>query len=276
MGETFSSAILDCGCTKTVCGIEWYTEFVKSLSLSDKQLVHEAPSKIPYKFGGNEVIYSFKQAAIPICIGGENGLLETEVVDIDLPLLMSKQSMKKTGMILNFDRDTATFNGQEVNLDTTSSGHYSLSLTKSRSQLVTVSKSTAVQGALMTINVAGKTEKERRKIVQKLHTQFGHPSHAKLAELVKLAGVKDESFLGQMKEYAENCETCIKYSRKNPRPVVGISLSNEFNSTIAMDLKQINKYVILHIIDLATRYSKAVVVSNKRKETLLKQLSQAG
>ena len=72
-----------------------------------------------------------------------------------------------------------------------------------------------------------------------------------------------------IKEYTEKCEICLKYSRKNSRPVVGMSLSRDFNGTIAMDLKHVDKHIVLHIIDLATRYSNAVVVLNKRKETIV-------
>ena len=134
VGETFSSGILDCGCTISVCGVEWYEEFVSNLSAEDRKSVHETNSQVPYKFGGGEVINSFKTVTIPIYVGSQGGMLETEVVDSDLPLLVSKQTTKKSGMVVNFDRDTATFNGEEVSLGTTSSGHYSLSLTKPRNQ----------------------------------------------------------------------------------------------------------------------------------------------
>ena len=78
--------------------------------------------------------------------------------------------------------------------------------------------------------------------------------------------------MNALKEVAVNCETCIKYSRTNPRPVVGMSLSREFNGTIAMDLKQVNGCQILHMIDLATRYSQARVIPNKRKETIVEAI----
>ena len=35
VGGTFSGGLLDSGCTKTVCGTEWYEDFVKSLSKDD-------------------------------------------------------------------------------------------------------------------------------------------------------------------------------------------------------------------------------------------------
>ena len=278
VGETFASGILDSGCTKTVCGTAWYREFLENLNQADKARVKETSSSVPYKFGGSEVINSNLRVVIPIYVGSQQGNLETEVVDSDLPLLISKDTMKKSGMVLNFDRDTATFNGEDVNLGTTSSGHYFLTLTKPRNQMNLVEQEKALPEqekaviAFMTFNVEGKTQQEKDRTVKKLHTQFGHPSHEKLIKLVKVAGCEDVSFMKMIKEYTEKCEICLKYSRKNPRPVVGMSLSSDFNGTIAMDLKQVDKHIVLHIIDLATRYSNAVVVDNKRKETIVEAI----
>ena len=275
VGETFLSGVLDCGCTKTVCGVEWYKEFLSNLNEDDKGCVQETSSQIPYKFGGSEAINSFKRVVFPIYVGSQRGMLEAEVIESDLPLLISKETMKKTGMILNFDRDTATFNGEEISLDTTSSGHYALSLTKPKNQLNLIAQEKSLpsdQVAFLTFNVEGKSDLEKTRMAKKLHSQFGHPSHEKLTKLVQSAGVQDSSFIDMIKECSAKCETCIKYSRKNPRPIVGMALSNDFNSTIAMDLKQIDKHIILHIIDLATRYSNAVVIADKRKETVVEAI----
>ena len=125
----------------------------------------------------------------------------------------------------------------------------------------------------MAINIEGKTEKDKIKMAAKLHLQFGHPSHKRLLQLVTSAGIKDESFIRIMENHAGKCETCIRYKKKNPRPVVGMSLSKEFNSTIAMDLKMYKQNIILHIIDLATRYIYATVIKDKRKETVVELYS---
>jgi hypothetical protein len=121
VGETFASGILDSGCTKTVCGAAWYQEFLGNLSQTDKARVEETSSCVPYQFGGSDVINSNLRAVIPIYVGSQQGSLQMEIVNSDLPLLISKNTMKKSGMVLNFDRDTATFNWEEVNLGTTTS-----------------------------------------------------------------------------------------------------------------------------------------------------------
>ena len=53
--------------------------------------------------------------------------------------------------------------------------------------------------------------------------------------------------------------------------MVGFPLASDFNETVALDLKSCypDGY-ILHIIDHLTRYSSACLISNKRKETIVK------
>ena len=56
----------------------------------------------------------------------QEGFIETEVVDRDLPLLYSKEAMKKASVIIDFVEDKATVNGEEISLETTSSEHYTI------------------------------------------------------------------------------------------------------------------------------------------------------
>ena len=121
----------------------------------------------------------------------------------------------------------------------------------------------------MTLDMKGESVRDKNKIAKKLHQQFGHPTHDKLLQLVKTAGVEDGEFHDQLKIVAENCITCIKFKRKNLRPVVGMSLSKDFNSTVAMDLKKCGQKYILHIIDLATRYSDAVLINSRHKDIVV-------
>ena len=53
-----------------------------------------------------------------------------------------------------------------------------------------------------------------------------------------------------------------------------MSLAKEFNDVIAMDLKPLNNIHILHLIDLSTRYSNAVVIRFKHKDVIVKNILQ--
>ena len=54
--------------------------------------------------------------------------LSTDVVDCNLPLLISKQSMKKGRMVLDFGEDSVKIKNKWVKLVIASSGHYMLPL----------------------------------------------------------------------------------------------------------------------------------------------------
>ena len=61
-------------------------------------------------------------------MGGSSGELTTYVVGCNIPLLLSRKSMKAISMILDFKKDTATVGGskRDIELRTTTSGHYAL------------------------------------------------------------------------------------------------------------------------------------------------------
>ena len=65
------------------------------------------------------------------------------------------------------------------------------------------------------------------------------------------------------------CQTCIRYKKPAPRPVVGFPLGTHFNQTVAMDIKEIKRHKVLHLVDHATRYSVAVRLSRKESTNIL-------
>ena len=54
--------------------------------------------------------------------------ITSNVVERDIPLLLSKPAMKKHGFILNMKDDAPEVEDRKVEIDTTSSGHYYLPL----------------------------------------------------------------------------------------------------------------------------------------------------
>ena len=115
---------------KRVCGKKWFNDFVSTLSDEDRGLVGVSRSNALYRFGDSEVVYSYQNAKVPAYIGGQRGFLEAEVVDTEIPLFISKDSIKRIRMILDFTNDTATINGKQIKLEITSNGHYLISLSK--------------------------------------------------------------------------------------------------------------------------------------------------
>ena len=273
VGETLSCALLDSGCTKTVCGSFLLQCYKNSLDEKDQTNIVYEPSIRTFKFGDSKGIKSTHKAYIPAYIGNRKVRIETEVVDKELPLLLSKEAMKKAGMMIDFTNDSAQIFGFHINLEITSSGHYTIALSKTRNFLNN-NINQEEEKAFIAVDVDKMSYQEKEKMVTKLHNQFGHPSYDKLSKFLTNAGVKDGQFFDILQEFSAKCDVCLKYKRKNPRPVVGLSLAKEFNDVIAMDLKPLNNAHILHLIDLSTRYSNAVVVKSKHKDVIVKNILQ--
>lgn len=120
--------ILDSGCTKTVCGERWLKDYVENLSDYEKSLVKEESSPASFTFGDGITVKSQKKLTLPCMIGGMKGKVVTDVVECDIPLLLSKKSMKSVGMILNFKEDKVKIGNKIIPLNSTTSGHYALPL----------------------------------------------------------------------------------------------------------------------------------------------------
>ena len=57
-------------------------------------------------------------------------MIRTDVIDTDLPLLLSKSAMKKANRKFDFSNDTINMLDQKVNIVFTSSGHYAVPISK--------------------------------------------------------------------------------------------------------------------------------------------------
>ena len=128
LGETLNLAVLDSGCTKTVCGEEWLKCYIDSLSEEEKKKIQSYKSNTEFKFGDGKNVTSEKCVSIPCKIAGTNVNVETDVVKSEIPLLLSKDSMKKAGTKIDFVNDKINIFGKEINLQFTSSGHYAIPL----------------------------------------------------------------------------------------------------------------------------------------------------
>ena len=58
------------------------------------------------------------------------------------------------------------------------------------------------------------------------------------------------------------------------KPIVTFPLASEFNESVAMDLKQVSGKLVLHLIDHATRFSSAGVISSKDGDVNISKIFQ--
>ena len=87
-------AVLESGCTKTVCGEKWLTRCLELLPADDKKQVIGRKSDASFRFGYSEEIKAIKSGELPARIVGRCTSIKTEIVSKDIPLLLSKKATK--------------------------------------------------------------------------------------------------------------------------------------------------------------------------------------
>ena len=122
--EARNSAVIDSGCSSSVMGEKWFECFKGSMSESDKVEMKFEDGKKIFKFGGGERLKSKQCVQLPCRLGGKDVLITADVVESDIPLLLSLKAMKKAHVKLDLEKDEAEIFGKRVSLDYTSSGHY--------------------------------------------------------------------------------------------------------------------------------------------------------
>lgn len=271
LSETLCSAVLDSGASSTVCGAQWFTEYSSSLSEKEKTMIKFETCNKPFRFGDGKQYYSSKAAIIPANIGQHKVSIKTYIIDADIPMLLSKSSMKKGGIELKFASDTISFLGDEIPLQTTTSGLYCLPITPAK-QVIKRIDHHKMQDHIILRAVNTKSNKD---IAIKLHRSFAHPSEEKLLKLLNSSGKEwseNVELKNEIKKVTDNCQICKIYKKPPPRPTVSLPMSNQFQETVAMDLKQFEGRFILYMIDMCTRLSAGIFIPNKNKETIIRAI----
>ena len=164
--EALNCAALDTCCTTSVAGWSWIKRYLQSLSVEDRsRVVGPLPGNKRFKGVSQTILLSQSKYIIPAHIGNSPVSIEVEVIDADIPLLLSKQAMKRAKMVLHMDKDYAVVFGQKVMLDTTTAGHYVLPLLIDSEANLTEDQSYKID-EIMIIDFSNASEKE---VSQALH-----------------------------------------------------------------------------------------------------------
>jgi hypothetical protein len=107
MHRIIVQTVLDSACSSTMCGSGWLTMYLQSLEPTDQGKVKKQPSCKTFKFGGGEILKSKACYSIPAVVAGHAIIIRTDVVDSDIPLLLSKDVMKRAKVKLDLEHDTA-------------------------------------------------------------------------------------------------------------------------------------------------------------------------
>ena len=232
--EAKNCAALDLACTSTVCGVQWLEDYLASLSESQRKRVKNTNSGKIFKFGDGEHLQSAGEFQIPANLAGKDIYISTDVVGSDIPLLLSKSAMKKAGMKLNLENDTAEIFGVEIALNETSSGHYCVPIDEGKIDVATVHA----------VDFKNLSDRERHAIILKLHRQFAHPSKKRLQCLIRDAGKREPNYQEAPDIIYDNCEICKKYRVTPARPVVALPVASCFNEKVCMVLKKCGSHWI--------------------------------
>ncbi len=176
--------------------------------------------------------------------------------------------MKKLGITLNMANDTASINGKQIRVDTTSAGHFILNLFGDNEH-----QDTELMQEIHAVNMLEENEEVQIRMLNKLHKQFGHRPKRVFVELIKSAEQWDPKFSKMIDKIIDACEGCILRKRNPDKPAVALPMAKDFNHILSMDLKQWdNKCYILYFVDMFTRYTVGTVIKDKKPDTIIAKL----
>ena len=97
-GNSCGYAVLDSACSSTVCVEKWLSCYFETLDESDKDKVKQSFSQNNFKFCGGRQLKSQAVYFFPAMIAGKEVTILTDVIAADIPLLLSRKSMKTAGI----------------------------------------------------------------------------------------------------------------------------------------------------------------------------------
>ena len=260
--ESSNKGVLDSGCTKTVSGREWIRTYLHTLDEDVLQTVIWSKSEKYFKFGSGDLLKSLGTVDIPCYMGGKLVRMNVDVVDSNIPLLISKQTMKGCGALLDLVNDRIRLFDNWFDCDITSCGHYAIDLHAKDINIKDVIEVTLV--AFDDLDVA-----ELKKKLFHIHRQFGHPPENKFIAFLEGANKWKPSYQTIINEIYASCETCQVFKRSPPRPVSALPVATLFGEVLTMDLKEWGPKYILHMIDAFTRFTVSTFISNKTTKVVI-------
>ena len=265
--KRYNMALLDSGCSWTVCGKNWLSVYKETLNEKYLKLLSGfRKSNRTFKFGDGNVVSSLGSVSVPMYFGKWISL-KVDVVDVELPLLLSKQFMVESDTHIGFrEADVTMFGIKQKIVKSAVNGHLCIPLVKS---IVLDDEGNTAYPVFFSEKLDGRSDQELKRIAIKLHRQFGHCKSSRLIKLLEKSDFHEKKFFDLIIQCEEACEICQMHSRTPMRPVVCISRASDFNESVAVDLKAITNKFILHMIDEFSRYSRCVVINNKEMETVV-------
>lgn len=269
--------ILDIGATATIAGAAWVAAYVARLTPSERADIRSSEALAVFTFGGGQTQRAHERVILPMMVGGKRCLVQTWIVAGHLPMLLSRKTMSSLGIILDVSARRMTVQALQVVVGLTMSpaGHLTFNALDRSSGSCAATTEPPVE-AIRGFNLMAVLTKETPDLARaanKLHTQYGHSSAARLIELLRQQGVTDTEVFAAVTAAVAKCEACKQTAPRPARPLVSVPRALRFNDTVAVDLAEVAPLGrFLHIVDLGTRFAKAVAIPNKTTATVTRAL----
>ena len=104
--RTNGMAILDTGASRSVIGEENLPMLLDQLPITVRDRVKDRASRVAFRFGNNQIEYSYKQIHIPIEYRKTRMWLIVEVVPKATPFLLSIQTMRQLGAVIDLQKSS--------------------------------------------------------------------------------------------------------------------------------------------------------------------------
>ena len=116
--------------------------------------------------------------SIPCSIGNKNIILKLDIVECDIPCLISKEAMKRGGVVIDVADDKIDIFGQKMKLNTTNSGHYILPLDD-------VKGGPENENQVFVVDKMLQDKDFNEKEITRIHRNLGHPSRSVMEQMLK-------------------------------------------------------------------------------------------
>ena len=231
VAKTLGKGLLDSGCSKTVAGEVWLQGYLYTL-LKGTNVIEEKSNAL-FRFGDGIECRGLKCVTLPVTIGDYKCSLRVDIVPNDIPLLISKDSMKRLRMKIDFSDDSVTLHKKIIKLTCTKSGRYCMPI-----NLVNLEENPSSNIILHSLELVNRSTSEKITKAKKLHRQFSHALKEKFRKLLINSKCDDKEFLQCVEKCGHECQLCQQYKKAPLRPAVGLSLADDFNQAACMNVKE--------------------------------------
>ena len=163
------------------------------------------PSETVFKFGDGRKVNSKESVIFPVVIADKKCKIKAEIVKENIPLLLSKSSLKKVRTVIDLNNDKATILGKEINLHQSTSGHYCIDIYPS-SNCSNIEEILSIEKDL--------SKEQYKAQITKTHKQFGHASTKKMNKLIKNAGLFHTQIDKIIIAVVSQCENCKRFKKR--------------------------------------------------------------